>query len=70
MKTRFCSQCGDSLHPYKDTCENCGTVNELKNPWYTRLVGAGLFLVLILVVVDFPGLIRFWSALFARFAGH
>ncbi len=70
VKTRFCSQCGNSLHPFTDTCDNCGTVNELKNPWYTRILGAGLFLALILFVVDFPGLIRFLSALFARFTGQ
>jgi hypothetical protein len=70
MKTRTCARCGETLHPFKDTCEHCGHVNELKTPWYTPLVGAALFVILILVAVDIPGLIEFLSRLLGGFLGR
>jgi len=70
MSPRSCAKCGDSLHPFKDACESCGHVNAQKLPWYTPLAGALLFVILILVAVDVPGLVEFLSRVLAPLTGQ
>ena len=70
MKPRFCAKCGESLHPFKDTCETCGAINRMAMPWYTPLIGAMLFVILILVAVDIPGLVEFLGRVLAPILGR